>query len=97
MSNMSAGLSREERLGDGGLKPLTLTVKATCMVTGLGATKVWGLIREGRLEVVRIDGRTLVKFASVETLLSPEQDEEPPPRQTPRRKRKQGAADGEAK
>jgi excisionase family DNA binding protein len=91
MGITSRGLSREERTVGGGLKPLTLTVKATCVVTGLGTTKVWALIHEGRLEVVRIDGRTLVKFASVERLLSPEQDEKRPPRQTPRRKRKADA------
>src|SRR5262249_2077519 len=57
--------------------------------TGLKPTKVWQLIRDGRLEVVRVDGRTLVKYPSVERLLSPEQDEQPAPRKTPRRKRNQ--------
>jgi excisionase family DNA binding protein len=86
MSIMSTGLSRVERSAGGGLKPLTLTVKATCALTGLGPTKVWQLIRDGRLEVVRVDGRTLVKFPSVERLLSPEQDEQPAPRKTPRKR-----------
>jgi hypothetical protein len=88
MSRTSTGLSRDERSGGAGRKPLALTVKATCASTGLGPTKVWQLIRDGRLEVVRVDGRTLVKYPSVERLLSPEQDEQPPPRKTPRRKRK---------
>jgi hypothetical protein len=44
-----------------------------------------------------VDGRTLVKFASVERLLSPEQDEEAPSRQTPRPKRKLKAKDCGAK
>jgi hypothetical protein len=70
MSSMSTGLSRDERTG----RPLTLTVKKTCQLTGLGPTKVWGLIRDGRLEVVRVDGRTLVKFHSLARLLSLEKD-----------------------
>jgi hypothetical protein len=95
MSISSTGLSRDERWVGGGLKPLTLTVKATCMVTGLGPTKVWGLIRDGRLEVARVDGRTLVKYPSVERLLSPDQNEQRAPRKTPR-KRKLHADDAEA-
>jgi excisionase family DNA binding protein len=70
MSAASTGLSREERAG----RLLTLTVKNTCRVTGLGQTKVWQLIRDGRLDVVRIDGRTLVKFPSLERLLQLEKD-----------------------
>jgi excisionase family DNA binding protein len=93
MSIMSTGLSRDERSGGGGLKPLTLTVKAACIVTGLGATKVWELIRDGRLEVARVDGRTLVRFSSIERLLSPDQNEQSASRKTPRR-RKLNAEDG---
>jgi hypothetical protein len=93
---MSITLSQVGRSAGGRLKPLALTVNATCMATGLGPTKVWQLIRDGRLEVVRVDGRTLVKFPSVERLLSPEQDEQPAPRKTPR-KRKLKAEDAEAK
>jgi hypothetical protein len=70
MSAPSTGLSREERAG----RLLTLSVKSTCRMTGLGQTKVWELIRDGRLEVVRIDGRTLVKFHSLARLLSLEKN-----------------------
>jgi hypothetical protein len=96
MTIPSTGFSPDERSAGGALKPLALTVKATCMVTGLGPTKVWQLIRDGRLEVVRVDGRTLVRFSSVERLLSPEQDEQAAPRKTPR-KRKLKAEHGEAR
>jgi hypothetical protein len=92
MSISSTGLSREERAAGAGLKPLSLTVKATCALTGLGPTKVWELIRDGRLEVARIDGRTLVKYPSVERLLSPDQDEQPTPG-----KRKLKAEHGDAR
>jgi hypothetical protein len=55
MSIFSTGISRDERSG-GAMKPLA-------------PTKIWQLIKEGRLEVVRVDRRTLVKFASLERLL----------------------------
>jgi excisionase family DNA binding protein len=93
MSISSIGLSREERLAGAGLKPLSLTVKATCALTGLGPTKVWELIRDGRLEVARVDGRTLVRFSSIERLLSPDQNEQSASRKTPRR-RKLNAEEG---
>jgi hypothetical protein len=96
MSIASTGLSRDERWVGGGLKPLTLTVKATCMVTGLGQTTVWGLIRDGRLEVARVAGRTLVKYLSVERLLSPDQSGQRAPRKTPG-KRKLNADEAEAR
>jgi excisionase family DNA binding protein len=54
------------------MDPLTVTVKHVCELTGLGPTKVWELIREGRLEVARIDGRTLVKMDSLKRMLLPE-------------------------
>ena len=88
MSITSTGLSRDERsVAAGGLKPLTLTVKATCLMTGLGQTKVWELIRDGRLEVARVDGRTLVKYPSVERLLSPDQSKKRSARDTPRKRK----------
>jgi hypothetical protein len=68
MTICSTGISREERSAGGAMKPLAVTVNTACTLSGLGPTKVWGLIKEGRLEVVRIDRRTLVKFASLERL-----------------------------
>jgi excisionase family DNA binding protein len=96
ISITSTGLSRDERKLGAGLKPLSLTVKATCVLTGLGPTTVWKLIHDGRLEVTRVDGRTLVKFPSVERLLSPDENNKRGPRKTPR-KRKTKAEDGEAR
>jgi hypothetical protein len=96
MSILSTGLSRDERTGlsrgkrlsDGAAKPLTVTVNTTCALTGLGPTKIWTLIKEGRLDVVRLDGRTLVKFPSLERLLAPDPSSQPAPRPTPRRRRR---------
>jgi hypothetical protein len=69
MSIPSTGLSKEERATGGPMKPLAVTVNTACTLSGLGPTKIWSLIKDGRLEVVRVDRRTLVKFASLEKLL----------------------------
>jgi hypothetical protein len=69
MNIFSTELSGEERSAGGALKPLSVTVSTACALSGLGPTKVWELIKKGRLEVVRIDRRTLVKFPSLERLL----------------------------
>jgi len=53
------------------LKLLTITVATACKITGLGNTTVWGLIRDGRLETVRIGRRTLIIFRSLEALVAP--------------------------
>ena len=79
MSISSTGLSHDE------LKPLTVTVNTVCALSGLGPTKVWELIKQGRLGVVRIDGRTLVKFPSLERLLALDSKEETPTLPAPSR------------
>jgi hypothetical protein len=52
-------------------KPLTVTVTAARKISGLGNTTIWGLIKQGKLEVVRIGRRTLITFRSLEALLTP--------------------------
>ena len=53
-------------------KLLAATVGDTCRMTGLGRTMVYQLIREGRLQSIKVGRRTLVLGASIETLLQPE-------------------------
>jgi hypothetical protein len=72
MSICTTALSRDERSSGTAVKPLAVTVNTACTLSGLGPTKVWGLIKEGRLEVVRVERRTLVKFSSLERLLAPD-------------------------
>lgn len=55
------------------LKPLTVTVATTRKISGLGNTTIWALIKQGKLEVVRIGRRTLITFRSLEALLVPSQ------------------------
>jgi excisionase family DNA binding protein len=52
-------------------KPLTVTVATARKISGLGNTTVWGLIKEGKLEAVRVGRRTLITFRSLEALLAP--------------------------
>lgn len=51
------------------MKPLTTTIKGTTEATGLGVTKIYELIGEGKLETVKVGRRTLVKINSIRLLL----------------------------
>jgi hypothetical protein len=52
-------------------KPVTVSVSTAKRLSGLGATTLWGLIRDQKLEVVRIRRRTLITYRSLEGLLAP--------------------------
>jgi excisionase family DNA binding protein len=68
MSIMSTGLGSGERLV-AGAKPITITVSTACTLSGLGATKIWAFIREGKLPVTRFGQRTLIHYGPFESLL----------------------------
>lgn len=53
------------------LKPLTVTVATALSITGLGRTKFYELVKEGRIRTVAIGRRTLVIFADLEKLAEP--------------------------
>jgi len=48
--------------------PICISINETVRVLGIGRTKVYELIKDGRLEVVKIDRRTMVRTASIRTL-----------------------------
>jgi len=50
------------------LKPITVTVPTALAVTGLGRTKFYGLVKDGRIRTIAIGRRTLVIFADLEKL-----------------------------
>ena len=50
-------------------KPLTLTVQNTEKALNLGHTKIYELIKSGRLKSTKVDGRTLIVYSSIERLL----------------------------
>lgn len=47
----------------------SMTIHRTCEYTGLGRTKIYELIRQGRLQKVKVDGRTLITVASADALI----------------------------
>jgi excisionase family DNA binding protein len=50
-------------------KPMSVTIADTRHITGLGNTKVYELIKEGKLKAVAVGRRRLVLYASIEELL----------------------------
>ena len=48
---------------------LTTTIAHACKAAGLGRTKLYELINEGRIETVRIGRRRLIKVSSLKRLL----------------------------
>ena len=51
-------------------KPLTVTVKRTCKLLGLGNTTIWDLIGQNKLKTIRVGRRRLVLYSSIESLLA---------------------------
>jgi hypothetical protein len=49
-------------------EPEFKTIKQTMAAVPCGLTKVYELIAEGRLEAAKLDGRTLIKTASIKRL-----------------------------
>jgi hypothetical protein len=70
MSIQSTGLGDWE-------SPLTVTFKTAKKLSGLGLTKLWELAKQGRIELVYVDGRTLISFPSLQALLTPRAASDP--------------------
>ncbi len=62
------------------MKPLAVTVRDSLPISGLGNTKTWELIKQRKLETVRVGRRVLITYRSLEALLTPETGCEPQPR-----------------
>jgi len=56
----------------GGPRPITITVKTALELSGLGLTKLYALIKDKRLETVKIGSRRLIRYDSLERLLTGE-------------------------
>ena len=50
------------------MEPICISINETARVLGIGRTKVYELIKAGRLETVKIDRRTTVRTASIRAL-----------------------------
>ncbi len=51
------------------MEPIATSISDTAKALGLGRTSIYALIREGRLETIKLGRRTLVRIASIRRLL----------------------------
>lgn len=51
------------------IAPLAVSIAECCRYTSFGRTKVYQLIRDGRLKASRVDRRTLVLMSSIRALI----------------------------
>ncbi len=51
------------------MQPIAASINETAKALSLGRTSIYQLIREGRLETVKLGRRTLVKVDSIRRLL----------------------------
>lgn len=58
-------LAREKNM-----QPKTIRITEFCRLYGLGKTKTYALIKQGRLQAIRIDGRTLITTESADALVT---------------------------
>lgn len=50
--------------------PLTVRIPEACRLTGIGRSKLYELIAEGSIEIVKVGGMTLVSFESLKRLIA---------------------------
>ncbi|MFN3945819.1 MAG: helix-turn-helix domain-containing protein [Allosphingosinicella sp.] len=50
-------------------RPLTVRVREACRLTGMGRSKLYMLIKEGHIEVVKVGTMTLIPMRSLEKFL----------------------------
>lgn len=51
------------------MEPIATSINDAAKALSLGRTSIYALIREGRLETVKLGRRTLVRIASIRRLL----------------------------
>jgi hypothetical protein len=71
MSTRPSHEEREARCPGQGMKPLTVSVKTARALLDLGNTKMWELIKDGRVDTVSFGRKRLVVYESLEKLLKP--------------------------
>ena len=54
---------------DPALKPITVRVRDACRMTGIGRSKLYLLIEEGEIEIIKVGSMTLIPVASLEAFL----------------------------
>jgi excisionase family DNA binding protein len=51
------------------VEAITASINDTAKALGLGRTSIYALIREGRLETIKLGRRTLIKVESIRKLI----------------------------
>lgn len=51
------------------MEPITLSIADTAKTLSLGRTSIYALINDGKLDVVKVGSRTLVKTESIRRLV----------------------------
>lgn len=51
------------------LQPLTVRIKEACRMTGIGRSKLYELIADGEIEIVKVGAITLVPVAGLQRFL----------------------------
>ena len=54
------------------MEPLVLSVNDAAKALSLGRTSIYALIADGRLEVLKLGRRTLIRMESVRRIVDPE-------------------------
>lgn len=54
---------------DSNPRPITVRIREACRMTGIGRSKLYELIAEGEIEIVKIGAITLVPVKSLEGLV----------------------------
>jgi excisionase family DNA binding protein len=56
----------------GAARPITVRIREACRLTGMGRSKLYLLIQEGHIEVVKVGSMTLIPLRSLEKFLGVE-------------------------
>lgn len=56
-------------MSDPAFTPLSVRITTAVKMTGIGRSKMYELIQEGEIEVVKIGSATLIPFVSLQRLL----------------------------
>ncbi len=73
MSIVSTGLSRAERTGGGAQArpdPLAVSILEAARLTSLCRSRIYELLKAGRLRSIKIGGRHLVDYGSIKQLMT---------------------------
>ena len=54
------------------MRPITVRVREACRLTGMGRSKLYMLIQEGHIDVVKVGSMTLIPMRSLEKFLGVE-------------------------